>query len=84
MSDKPVAGFVTFAIIAPIMVLCCAALTAPLLVGSFVATITSWIGGLDSFAAILIGLFSALAIFGFLRSRKRHTSTASLAKEVRK
>lgn len=78
MSDKPVAGLVTFAVIAPLMVLCCAAIAAPLLFGSFVAAITTWFGGFDPVVAALFGFLSVLAIVGILRQRKRAATAPSL------
>lgn len=75
MSDKPVAGLVTAIIVAPLVVLCCA---APLLAGSIITALTTWIGAIDPVTAVLVGILSAIAIGIFLKWRKRNFETSEL------
>ena len=70
MSDKPLAGTLGAFIAVPAVVLCCATLTAPLLAGSVIAAITTWIGGVDPVSALLIALIAAGAVIGIRQRRK--------------
>jgi membrane protein YdbS with pleckstrin-like domain len=79
VSDKPTAGIAALAVIAPIMVLCCA---APLFVASVSVAVATWLAGIDLIAAAFIGLLSALIIISFLRWRKcRSTAPELLVKD---
>ncbi len=75
MSDRPLAGIMTALVAVPLVVLCCVALTAPLLVGSIIAAITAWIGGVDPVSAVLIALIAAGAVIGIRQWRKRNAPT---------
>ena len=82
MSDKPLAGILTAVIAVPGVVLCCVALTSPLLVGSVFAAVTAWIGGVDPVSALLIALITASAVVGIRQWRKRNAPTMEhLAKD---
>lgn len=82
MSDKPLAGTLVALIAVPGVVLCCAALTAPLLAGSVIAAIATWIGGIDPVSALLIALIAAGAVIGIKQWRKRNApAIEQLAKD---
>lgn len=69
MSDEPLAGLMTAAVVAPLVILCCA---GPAVVGSLIAGAAAWLVGFDPVAALVVGLLlCALCLFGLLRRRKR-------------
>ncbi len=84
MNDKPLAGTLAALIAVPVVVVCCAALTAPLLVGSIIAATTAWIGGVDPVSAVLIALIAAGAVMGIRQWRKRNAPTMEKLSKDRK
>jgi hypothetical protein len=67
MSDKPIAGLVIAAMVAPVALLCC---LGPVVLGSILGGIVGWLGGLNLIAAAGAALAIGLLICGFLRWRK--------------
>ncbi len=71
MSDKPIAGLVIAAVVAPLCVLC---VLGPVILASGVAGAWGWLSGLGPVAVLgLVVLVAALA-YGLLRRRKARTS----------
>jgi hypothetical protein len=71
MNDKPVAGLVTAAVIAPIVALCC---LGPTVLASLVGGLVGWMGGLGSAevaAAAIAAGFVAYGLRGWHRARVR-------------
>lgn len=74
MSDKPQAIFTTFIIIAPLMLLCCA---APIIgISGFVA-FASWMGGFDPVNAILFAVIAGPVVAGALRWKRGRSNSLS-------
>ncbi len=71
MSDKPIAGLVIAAVVAPLCVLC---VLGPVILASGVAGAWGWLSGLGpAVILVFVVLFAALA-YGLLRRRKARTS----------
>ena len=68
MSDKIVAGLVTFAAILP---LCAVCVLGPAAIGSVIAGFGVWLGGFDFWAMMLVAVGGAAAIYRLLRRRRR-------------
>jgi membrane protein DedA with SNARE-associated domain len=67
MSDKIVAGLVTFAAILP---LCAVCVLGPAAIGSVIAGFGAWLGGFDFWAVMLVAVGGAAAIYRLLRQRR--------------
>jgi len=67
MSDKPIAGLVIAAVMAPLALFCC---LGPVVLGSVLGGIISWLGGLNLAAGAGAALAAGLLAYGFLRWRK--------------
>jgi hypothetical protein len=66
MNDKPVAGVVTALVAVPLALLCC---LGPIALGSVLAGVAGWLGGLGVFAILGVVLTAAAAGYGLLRWR---------------
>ena len=64
MNDKPVAGLVTFAMVAPVVALCC---LGPVVLGSVLGGVVSWFAGLGPAEVAAGALAMGLAAYGSLR-----------------
>jgi len=79
MSDKPVAGFVTTLVVAPMMILCC---LGPVLYATFAAGFFGWLGGVSPMRIALI--VTIVAGGGFLLVqwiKKKHRAAAARTEE---
>lgn len=80
MSEKTYAGFVTAALIAPLVALCC---FGPVLLGSLLGGVAGWLGGLNFLEVAGATAGAAVAVYAFLcwrrarvcRAEKQQTST---------
>lgn len=78
MSDKPVAGFVTTLVVAPMMILCC---LGPVLYVTFAAGFFSWLGGINPMRIALIVTIVAGGGFLLVQWIKKHRAAAARTKE---
>jgi hypothetical protein len=67
MSDKPIAALVIAAVMAPLALFCC---LGPVVLGSVLGGIMSWLDGLNLVAGAGAALAAGLLAYGFLRWRK--------------
>ncbi len=72
MSDKPVAGLVTAAAIAPLLAVCC---LGPTVVAAAFAWVAGWFSGANAVTATGLAILAAIAAYGFVRRRKAEVGT---------
>lgn len=66
MSEKPIAGIVTAAIVAPLAAVCC---LGPALFGSILSSVFGWFSGVDPVVTIGLALAVGGGAYGILRRR---------------
>ncbi len=66
MNEKPVAGLVTTAVVAPLVAVCC---LGPAAFGSILGGVAGWLGGLNAAAVAGPALAAGLVAYGFFRWR---------------
>ena len=71
MSDKPIAGLVIAAVVAPLCVLC---VLGPVILASGVAGAWGWLSGLGPVVVLGLVVLVAALVYGLLRRRKARTS----------
>ncbi len=74
MSDKPVAGLVAAVAIAPVVALCC---LGPAFLGSAVAWVSGWFGGLGPVTATALAIVAAVPVIALLRRSKARRGSAN-------
>ncbi len=74
MSDKPIAGLVTAAVVAPICVLC---VLGPALLGSALAWLTGWFSGFSAVATTTLAIAAAILAYGYFQRRKARAVTGA-------
>ena len=67
MDDKPIAMLVTAAVVAPICAFC---ILGPVVFGSAVAGVFSWLAGFDPVAALGLAGIGAILAYAFFRRRR--------------
>lgn len=67
MNEKPVGGFLTGALVAPLMVVCC---LGPVVVGAFGGGLIAWLGRLGPGEVAGAALVAGLLAYGLHRWRK--------------
>jgi hypothetical protein len=76
MNEKLTAGIVTAAAIAPVCALC---ILGPAVLGSMIAGIAGWFGGLSAITTAGLVLVAGIAGYEILRRRKARRSPMSLS-----
>ena len=71
MSEKPIAGLVTAAVVAPLCALC---FLGPVVLASGVAGVWGWLSGLGPTVILGLVLSVAALVYGLFRWRKLRTS----------
>ena len=78
MNEKLTAGIVTAAAIAPV---CAACILGPAVLGSMIAGIAGWFGGLSAITTAGLVLVAGIAVYEFIRRRRSRRSPMSLTEE---
>ncbi len=75
MNEKLTAGIVTAAAIAPVCALC---ILGPAVLGSMIAGIAGWFGGLSAITTAGLVLVAGIAVYEIIRRRRARRSPMSL------
>ncbi len=75
MNEKLTAGIVTAAAIAPVCALC---ILGPAVLGSMIAGIAGWFGGLSAITTAGLVLVAGIAVFEITRRRKARRTSMSI------
>jgi hypothetical protein len=67
VSEKPAAGLIAAAVVAPLAVLCC---RGPAVLGSVLGGVAGWLGGLGLAAAAGAGIAAGVAAYALFRWRR--------------
>ena len=73
MNDKALAIIVGMIVVGPICVMC---ILGPALLGSALAWVSAWFGGLGAVPSMALAILAGLVVFGFLQRKRARSELA--------
>ncbi len=73
MNDKALAIILGMIVVGPICVMC---ILGPALLGSALAWVSAWFGGMSAVSSMGLAILAGLLVFGFLQRKRARSATA--------